>query len=373
MTNLVDWLSLKNISGVGNLLFKRLIERFGSPGRALGAPAEELGRVKGVTRPVIESIGRRRTPAWIRKELEAAAENNIRIITFSDPDYPSLLRQIPDPPPYFYMRGSLEGVTNTVAMVGSRHATPYGLTTTGRLSRDLATLGFTVVSGMARGIDTEAHEGALAGGGKTIAVLGSGLLRIYPAENKPLSERIARNGAVISEFSLMAEPDGHHFPMRNRVISGISLGTVVVEATRRSGSLITARLAAEQNREVFAVPGSVQSFKSTGAHTLIKSGAKLVEHARDIVEEFANIMAPPTQIPIPGPASQPAEPPPGLSPDETRALNALGPYPIHIDELARGLSMDSGALSSALLLLELKGLVQQDPGKLFSIMPSRAT
>ncbi len=367
MKNLVEWLSLKSVSGVGNLLYKRLITHFGTPGRALRAAAGELGRVKGVNRRVIETIRRHRTPAWIHKELEVAAEKRIRIITFSDSDYPSLLRQIPDPPPFFYMSGSLDGVTNAVAMVGSRHATPYGLSTTRRLSHDLAKIGFTVVSGMARGIDTAAHEGALGGGGKTIAVLGSGLERIYPAENLPLSKRIAQSGAVISEFSLMAEPDGHHFPMRNRVISGLSLGTVVVEATRRSGSLITARLAAEQNREVFAVPGSVQSFKSTGTHTLIKSGAKLVEHARDIIEEFANIMAPPPTAQAPVEESTPSKPPPELTPDETRVLNALSPYPIHIDELARSIAMDSGRASSALLMLELKGLIRQDPGKLFSI------
>jgi DNA processing protein len=292
------------------------------------------------------------------------ARKEYRIITLADPDYPRLLCEIPDPPPYLYVSGRLDSSALKIAVVGSRNATGYGLTTTKNLCADLVSLGITIVSGMARGIDTAAHEGAMMGGGKTIAVLGSGLERIYPAENAKLFHRISENGAVVSEFALLTEPEGHNFPLRNRIISGMSLGTVVVEATKKSGSLITARLAAEQNREVFAVPGSIQSFKSTGTHTLIKQGAKLVEHAQDIVEELAPFIethdgtgniAPDEDENIPA----------FLSSEETQIFKLLEPYPIHIDSLARKLSIEPGKLSSMLLTLELKGLVRQLPGKFF--------
>jgi DNA processing protein len=255
-----------------------------------------------------------------------------------------------------------------IAVVGSRNATAYGITTTKRLSADLASLGLTVTSGMARGIDTAAHQGTLSAGGRTIAVLGSGLENIYPAVNKSLFKRISERGAVVSEFSLSTKPEAHNFPRRNRIISGMSLGTVVVEATKKSGSLITARLAAEQNREVFAVPGSIQSFKSTGTHTLIKQGAKLVENAQDIVEELApmlryNQVAGHTQ-------SETGQDAPVLLTDEERQVyEALGSYPVHIDDLARSVALGPGRLSSILLKLELNGLVQQAPGKFFTASP----
>ena len=251
-------------------------------------------------------------------------------------------------------------------MVGSRNATGYGITTTKALSANLAALGITIVSGMARGIDTAAHQGALAGGGKTIAVLGSGLEQIYPANNRSLFQRISEQGAVVSEFSLSTKPEGHNFPVRNRIISGMSLGTVVVEATKKSGSLITARLAAEQNREVFAVPGSIQSFKSIGAHTLIKEGAKLVENAQDIIEELTPMIQF-NQRAGKDQRKSDHENPVQLTADELQVYEALGPYPIHIDDLARTVSLEPGKLSSILLKLELNGLVHQAPGKFFTV------
>ena len=286
----------------------------------------------------------------------------------SAPEYPPLLRQIPDPPPFLYVKGSLGHSAHApcIAVVGSRNATPYGRSITRSLCEDLAQAGLTIVSGMARGIDTEAHEGALAVEGKTIAVLGSGLENIYPAANLKLFHRIAEAGAVISEFSLDTEPDAHNFPRRNRIISGMSLGTVVVEATRKSGSLITARLAAEQNREVFAVPGSIESFKSRGTHALIKQGAKLVEHISDIIEEISHMLAAPLEK---GRTPQPAgaTSPPTLSPDESIVFEFLEPYPVHIDDISRQLDMAPAKISSLLLQLELKGVVRQSPGKYFSI------
>jgi DNA processing protein len=223
----------------------------------------------------------------------------------------------------------------------------------------------TIISGLARGIDTAAHQGALEANGQTIAVLGSGLNRIYPADNKPLAKRISANGAVVTEFSMNTQPEPYHFPQRNRIISGLSLGTVVVEAAQRSGSLITARLALEQNREVFAVPGSIHSFKSTGTHGLIKQGAKLVEKADDIVEELIPL------LPLPSPTddqpSAPSSPPrPDLTKEESKVLQSLEPYPIHIDRVVRMLDLPPGKVAGLMLQLELKGLISQSTGQFFS-------
>jgi len=366
MDSIRPWFFLKSVPGVGNLLCKRLIDRFESPENIIQAAEQELLQVNGLTRRHVVAIRNHKLPDTVEAELTLIKGKNYRIVTLTDPDYPRLLREIPDPPPMLYVYGRLEGDSANLAVVGSRHATEYGLTTAKNLCESLSAYNLTIVSGMARGIDTAAHQGALAAGGNTIAVLGSGLEQIYPAENRKLYHRIAETGAVISEFPLMAKPEAHHFPIRNRVISGMSLGAVVVEASKKSGSLITARLAAEQNREVFAVPGSIQSFKSTGTHTLIKQGAKLVEHAQDIIEELAPLV----QFSARSQKKTTANPETNLamlSDDETRVFHALEPYPMHVDVLARKISMESGQLLSILLNLELNGLVQQSPGKLFSI------
>ncbi len=364
MDNIRPWFLLKSVPGVGNLLAKRLIDLFQTPQNIFQASVEKLLQVEGVTKRHATAIKTHKMPGKVKAELDRLSRKEYRIITLADPDYPRLLREIPDPPPFLYVSGRLDSSALKIAVVGSRNATGYGLTTTKNLCIGLASLGITIVSGMARGIDTAAHEGAMAGGGKTIAVLGSGLDRIYPAENSKLFHRISENGAVVSEFALSTEPEGHNFPMRNRIISGMSMGTVVVEATKKSGSLITARLAAEQNREVFAVPGSIQSFKSTGTHTLIKQGAKLVEHAQDIVEELTPFLENNNHSGnnLPDEAD---EYPASLSVDESQVYIALEPYPIHIDKLARKLSLEPGKLLSILLKLELNGMIQQLPGKFF--------
>ncbi|MGD8369066.1 MAG: DNA-processing protein DprA [Desulfobacterales bacterium] len=359
---LLPWFSLRSVPGVGCLLFKRLLDGFGSPEAVLTATVERLVQVDGINRKLAGAIAGHRMPAAASAALDRALEAGYRVVTMLDPAYPPLLREIPDPPAYLYVAGSLEGIDRCIAVVGSRNPTEYGLANTWELSRDLATRGFTVVSGMARGIDTAAHEGALDGGGRTVAVLGSGLDRIYPAENRRLFERITTSGAVVSEFSPKTGPDAHHFPARNRIISGMSLGAVIAEATLRSGSLITARLAADQGREVFAVPGSIHSFKSTGTHTLIKQGAKLVEHAGDVVDEILPMIG---AEPEPPPSPAGAPPSPDLSESEAAICAALGPYPAHIDELGRRLELDPGRLSGLLLALELKGVVRQLPGKHF--------
>ena len=370
MEKFLPWFHLKSVPGIGNHIYKRLIDHLGSPEHVLAAPSEELLQVEGMSQRLVTSIRRHSMPDSLKREMDQVGEKGYRIVPFTDKDYPALLREIPDPPPFLYVCGNLDGSINNLAMVGSRNATAYGISTTKRLSASLASFGITIVSGMAMGIDTAAHEGALQGKGRTIAVLGSGLERIYPTENRRLFHNISQNGAVISEFSLMTEPEAYNFPIRNRIISGLSLGTVVVEATRKSGSLITARLAAEQNREVFAVPGSIRSFKSMGTHTLIKQGAKLVENAQDILEELSHAMpmTDPRESATPGPsATIEKDPRDILSPDERAVFDTLGPYPIHIDEVVRETNMAPGKVLSVLLQLELKQFVQQSPGKHFSL------
>jgi DNA processing protein len=367
---ILPWLHVKSVPGIGNHLFKRLIDRFGSPEAVLQASDAELFKVDGVTPRTVTALRSQRVPDGARAEIDEALRRGFRLIPLTHADYPSLLREIPDPPPLLYVSGDLSLCERPIAVVGSRHATPYGVAMAEQLGSDLASLGFTVVSGMALGIDAAAHAGALGGRGRTVAVLGSGLSKIYPPQHLRLFERISASGAVLSEFPLAAEPEAHHFPIRNRVISGMSLGTVVVEAGKNSGSLITARLAAEQNREVFAVPGSIQSFKSMGTHTLIKQGAKLVENAQDIVSELGHFLADraPGSGRSPAPPREKGHP---LTEEETEVCRALGPYPLHIDELVRKLAMDAGRLSGILLQLELKGIVTQQAGKLFSAADDR--
>ncbi|WP_186441052.1 DNA-processing protein DprA [Desulfamplus magnetovallimortis] len=285
-----SWLLLKSVPGLGNILYKRLIERFEHPDNVFSAHIYDLGQINGMGKRVISAIKNCRITKEIEDELNQIHNKGFRIITLIDEEYPPLLKQIPDPPPYFTCLGNLDNSYPSIAIVGSRKATAYGLGTAEKLGYDLASRGFQVTSGMALGIDTAAHEGALKAGGKTIAVLGSGLANIYPRGNRDLFKKIAANGAVISEFKVHAIPDPRHFPIRNRIISGISTGTIVVEAAAKSGSLITARLAAEYDREVFAVPGNIQSSNTTGTHALLKQGAKLVENYEDVMEELHHMI-----------------------------------------------------------------------------------
>lgn len=367
---LLSGLHLKRLPGIGNLLCKRLIERFGSAAAVLRAEPEAWAEVEGITERALEALRRNRSPRReLAQEIRAARRRGIRMLSLADADYPPLLREIPDPPPILYLRGDPAAMASfPVAVVGSRSPTRYGRETAQRLAADLAGRGFAVVSGLALGIDTSAHEGALAAGGKTAAVLGSGLERLYPSQNAPLARRIlAASGAIASEFEPEAGPEAWRFPVRNRVISGISLGCVVVEAGARSGALITARLAAEQGREVFAVPGSVQSPRSAGTHRLIQQGAKLVQDVQDILEELGFGDRPEAKPGSASPASSPSAPQTGALPaEEQEVLAALGPYPLHIDELGRALGRDAGSLAALLLQLELKGLAVGHPGKYYT-------
>jgi DNA processing protein len=382
MDAILPWLTLKNVPGIGNALFKRLLGHFDSPQAVLEASKPQLMAVAGIASGLADTIRTHRTPTpAVKREYDLIAKRGYRMVTLADANYPSLLREIPDPPPYLYVYGLLTASENKIAVVGSRHATSYGLTTTKRLCKELVAQGLAVVSGMARGIDTAAHQAALDGQGATIAVLGSGLENVYPRENERLFHQIAENGAVVSEFRLQAEPDGRHFPARNRIISGMALGAVIVEATLRSGSLITARLAAEQNREVFAVPGSIASFKSTGTHHLLKQGAKLVEHVQDVLEELTHRQTAPKGVSAPksapgaqlkddsltkNPAASKKPVPAVLDADEKKIIDMLEPYPQHIDDIIRKSAMAPGIVASILLNLEIKGLVFQTPGKFFA-------
>ena len=362
------WFALKSIPGIGNILFKRLLDQFSSPEKVFTASVQDLSQIIGISPNLATRIKSFKFKKSIRQEIDYAIEKGFHIVTFSDMDYPPLLRQIPDPPPFLYVSGKLVSKSSNIAVVGSRNPTDYGISATKRLTENLAKCGFTIVSGMARGIDSAAHEGALLGKGKTIAVLGSGLDRIYPPENRKLFDKISENGAVISEFSIQSPPEAHHFPIRNRIISGMSLGTVVVEAAKKSGSLITARLAADQNREVFAVPGSIHSFKSCGTNSLIKQGAKLVENAQDIIEELFPQMQENLECLSDNDYVDNTEKVlQDLNSDEQTVVDQLEPYPIHVDELVRKTSMAPGKLLGILLKLELEGIAVQMPGKFFAM------
>jgi DNA processing protein len=361
---LKSWVALRNVPGVGDRLFKRLIERFDDPRRVFEAARQapqRLDHIEGVHQGLVHAIARQRLSQSLWQDIESALEQGIQIVTLADRCYPTLLKEIADPPAYFFIAGQLPQDTDMVAMVGSRNATGYGLEICRRLSHQLASQGICVVSGMALGIDTAAHRGALAARGTTVAVLGSGLNRIYPWQNRALFKEICATGGAISEFGLQAEPDAHNFPKRNRIISGMCLGTVVVEAARRSGSLITARLAAEQHREVFAVPGSIDSFKSSGTHSLIQQGAKLITSVNDIIEELIPRLRGTIGTGLTGQNKAP----PDLSEAERSLFERIGAYPVHVDDLVRGTRMAAGTVASTLLQLELKGLIVQQPGKQF--------
>lgn len=380
--NLLPWFALKEVPGVGNLLFKRLIDAFQTPQQVFGADASRLARVSGVSKRLAGTIRAHKISDQARRSHDRALDAGVSLVPLTHGDYPKLLAAIHDPPPVLQIVGQLDPDSAMVALVGSRKATSYGLKNASGLASELAASGFTVVSGLARGIDTAAHSGALAAQGRTIAVLGCGLGTIYPPENRRLAEAIARSGALISEFDYDRSPEAHHFPMRNRIISGLSLGTVVVEASLKSGSLITARCAADQNREVFAVPGHIHASQSAGTHHLIQEGAKLVASSADITEEFAahvHTAAKSTTTPCDLSHSKPSQntcrPDTSkfsLDHEEISVLKVLDLYPSHIDDILQTVPMGAGRLSAVLLNLELKGVVVRSPGKLFSLKEEKS-
>ena len=353
--DILDWLALRLVKGVGSVRYARLIEAFGSPGAVLAAPEAELARIKGIPPAVAQAIARREFRADPEAQLARLEKMRARVLTLADPDYPPLLAQVYAPPPVLFLRGGLGPCrTGGVALVGSRAASAYGRRVTGEVARDLARAGVSVVSGLARGIDSAAHQGALQGGGHTVAVLGCGLDVAYPPENTTLvAEMLAAGGAVLTEFPLGTPPAAANFPVRNRIISGLCRAVVVVEGGLRSGSLITARHALDQGREVFAVPGPVGSPGSQGCHHLIRQGARLLSSARDLLEEGA--------LPPMG-DTPPAAPPPELPPEAARLLELVGPQPVHADLLCRESGLAPQEVTALLVNLELAGLVQALPG-----------
>ncbi|MBF0378886.1 MAG: DNA-protecting protein DprA [Desulfamplus sp.] len=409
----LSWFILKNIPGIGNILYSRLIEKFGLPENVLKAHKNDLMTIKGMSSKTLSAL---LNPYFqslpivneLKKEIREIEKSGFKISTMVDDNYPTLLKHIPDPPPYITYIGYLdlmnrnsidnsnnngcnenyigefcEMVLPSISIVGSREATIYGFNTAEELAYDLAVNGFEIISGMAIGIDTAAHKGALRAKGRTVAVLGSGLGKIYPSENRNLFYKIADNGAVISEFSINSEPEARHFPMRNRIIAGMSLGTVVVEAAEKSGSLITARLAAEYNREVFAVPGNISSPKSSGTHALLKQGAKLVVNYMDVIEELIHLLPPKERAESYSNSKtkqqsknrsqslvkqqEDANLPLLFEPDKYQRviLNIVKSDPMHIDQIIEKSSLDTGGITAALMDLELMGIVKRSSGKMF--------
>ena len=350
----IDWISLGLVPGLGAVGALRLVDYFGSPAAVLTARPAARAAVAGIRSSQLAGFGD--VDQWRRRAAEQLA--GVRsiggdVLGFDDDRYPSLLREIPDPPLALWALGNPELLSRVgVGIVGSRAATSYGRRAAGKLAAELADYGVTVVSGMALGIDSEAHLGALRRAGDTIAVLGSGIDCIYPPQNRHLYEDIRQSGLIVSEYPMGTRPDGFRFPARNRIIAGLCRGIVVVEAAKKSGSLITAQLALDFGREIFAVPGQIDSMKSEGANWLLREGAKLVASAGDIVEEL--------QLVIEGVGSSHigTATPAGLDPGAVELLRQLEPYPLSQDEVSQRTGLSPARLSELLLYLELEGCIE---------------
>ena len=352
-----DWVALDLVPGVGPGQIAHLAARFGSPGRVFEDPA----RAEGIEVSLAQAIRRFDRDGAIRAQQAKAKVIGASLLLPTDPDYPPLLKAIVSPPPYLFVRGALQKEDAlAVAVVGTRRSTAYGFMTTERLAGDLARRGVTVVSGLARGVDSAAHRGALASGGRTIAVLGCGADVVYPKENGALMKEIALKGAVISQYPLGTPPLKEYFPVRNRTIAGMTLGTVVVEAAEKSGALITARFAGELGREVFAIPGNISSAVSQGTNRLIQDGAKLVRDWQDVVEElsppFRQLVRTDCETPVPASGVEGDE-------DANRVLAILGDDPVLMDQVIQASRLTPAQASAHLLELELMGLVRQLPGQ----------
>ena len=354
--SLACWLALHRTPGVGPVMFARLLSQFSTPEALFVEPSKAKDVPSQVQKALFE-------PDWdlIEQDLAWLEQENRHIVTIQDPRYPELLKQIADPPSLLFVQGDVDLLSQwQLAIVGSRNPSASGVDASYEFARYLAQGGISITSGLAIGIDAAAHKGALSAGGKTIAVVGTGLDRVYPAKHRALAHDIADTGAIVSEFALGTPPKAENFPRRNRIISGLSLGSLVIEAAIRSGSLITARMAMEQGREVFAIPGSIHNPLARGCHKLIREGAKLVETATDILEELGALAG--VQQPVVQNASQATSEPQELDKDYQSLLDNLGYDPIQIDVLIERCGLTADVVSSMLLLLELQGQVESLPG-----------
>ena len=368
------WLKLIRADGLGPTTFSKLIKYFKSADRILGASVSELAKIDGVGYKTAERMAATRNKFDTAAELELAEKLGVWLINLDDERYPPVLKRIYDPPPVLYVKGSLTRADNlSISIVGSRRCSHYGREQSSRFAHFLSSAGFTICSGMARGIDTAAHQGALSANGRTIAVQGCGLANIFPPENNKLFELIAESGACISELPLHFVPLSENFPPRNRIIAGLSLGTIVVEAGLRSGALITARAALENNREVMAVPGKIDSPLSQGAHQLIKQGARLIESVEDVMEALGYI-GEQLEEHVSEAAGQAAERMEAplfdiqelkLKPDEKRIFECLNKEPQHIEQIISDTELMPGSVNAGVISLRLKGLITQLPGSLF--------
>jgi DNA processing protein len=361
---LLDLMRLTMVPGVGPQTSRALMERFRTAGRVLSATRADLREVPGVGPKLAERIARARRDCDAEAELAVCRRLGVQVIPRGDPAYPAALQDIPDPPGLIYWTGQVQQRDQlAIAVVGSRHCTPYGMRIADRLAGALARVGFTIVSGLARGIDAAAHRAAIQAGGRSIAVLANGLASVYPPEHEDLARSLVEAGGLLSEMPMHQAPLAGLFTQRNRLISGLSLGVVVVEATPRSGSLSTARHALEQNREVFAVPGPVDSLTSRGCHALIRDGAKLVESVDDILEELGPLAREVRTDPAEPPVRHPVEL--ALGDQERSLLGQLDDNPTAVDDLIARTGLTAAQVMATLSILELKRLVRRLPGHRF--------
>ncbi|MFW2368713.1 MAG: DNA-processing protein DprA [Desulforhopalus sp.] len=368
MTANLEWLQLSLAPGLGLSGYWRLVQSFRTPSEVLRASRKELLQVAGIQERQIRGLFDR---SGLLKCAEEECDRLIKfggaLLSYGDPGYPQLLKELPDPPPVLFFLGDPELLLQpTVAMVGSRAATSYGRRIAYDLAKGLSAQGLTVVSGLALGIDTEAHKGALTGAGKTIGVLGCGLDVVYPSQNRSLYRQLIDHGVLITEYPLGTKPDGFRFPARNRIIAGISQGVVVVEAAKKSGSLITAQIGLDYGREVFAVPGQVDSFKSEGAHWLLQQGAKLVQRVEDIAVELS------LQFVRDDKSDQRGEHNFDIDPDAVALLEFIEPYPQVRETLIVKSGLCPSRVSELLLFLELEGFVEMLPGDKLRKVESRS-
>ncbi len=372
---LAPWIRLTLTPGVGRVTMRQLLDRFATPDAILGASHQQLASLVSPARA--RALCEAGSPAMdeaVARFTDWLARPGNHAIPIDDPAYPPRLRQADDPPILLYVTGRIELLdAQSVAIVGSRNATMQGLATARAFAHSLSDAGMTVVSGLALGIDTAAHEGGLQGAASTVAVLGTGADRIYPARNAALAHQIAREGCLVSEYSLGTHPERNNFPRRNRIISGLVRGVLVVEAARESGSLITAGLAADQGRHVFAIPGSIHSALSKGCHHLIKEGATLVESVHDILKEVGGPgWAPRLAMRSEDPETEP-DLPDGPAAEYAALLEAIGFAPVNCDTIAASTALGPGPLAGQLLALEMAGQIERLPGGLFQrIKPKHA-